>query len=322
MKYSVSVIIPVYNKEKYLKQCLDSVVNQTLESIEIIIVNDGSTDGSSKIIEEYRKKYDNIKVINQENKGVVEARIVGYLNSTGDYIGWVDADDFVDLGMFEKLYNNAKKNDSDVSICSYKFYPYKPSKKSVWFEEYEGTIDYRFLKKSSLQVNKIVKRELLQKVDIVKLFKTAGEGSYSIVILNAKKIVTIPEELYNYRIGDKTLSTTYKNLSWYEKNIEKSKNRLKAIENTKFEEQWKEYFEYTVYYSLLLALIVAINNDNLRVYKKYKKEIKKKIYRENKYKREILLEEQGKIKTFILINVIENSYILSWPIVKIFLKMK
>ena len=71
-----------------------------------------------------------------------------------------------------------------------------------------------------------------------------------------------------------------------------------------------------------MALIVAINNDNLRVYKKYKKEIKKKIYRENKYKREILLEEQGKIKTFILINVIENSYILSWPIVKIFLKMK
>ena len=91
-----SIIIPVYNVEKYLPKCLDSIVNQTYKNIEIICINDGSTDNSLKILEEYAQKDERIKIINQENQGVSVARNVGIDNATGDYILFVDSDDWID----------------------------------------------------------------------------------------------------------------------------------------------------------------------------------------------------------------------------------
>ena len=101
-KPKISVIVPVYNAEEYLEQCLDSIVNQTLDDIEIICVNDGSKDSSLEILKRYKKKYCNLKVINQENKGIIGARITGYENANGKYVGWVDNDDFIELSMYEK----------------------------------------------------------------------------------------------------------------------------------------------------------------------------------------------------------------------------
>lgn len=322
MKYKVSVIIPVYNKEKYLKQCLDTVVNQTLKDIEIVIVNDGSTDKSDEIIKQYSQKYDNIKVIEQENKGVIEARIIGYQNATGEYIGWVDADDFIDINMYKELYESTIGGKYDIAICNYKFFPNSTNKKNVWYSDFKGKIDYNFLRKSTLQWNKIVKRDLLEEVNIVNLFRTMGEGSYTMVILSTNKIVTINKKLYNYRIGHESLSTNYNNCEWYEKNVIKAKNRLEIIKDSKFAQEWSEYFEYSVFYSILIMLIVAINCNDKKLYKKYQKEIKQQKYKENKYTKMVLEEDRGKLKTFVLINIIPNSYILSLPIVKIFLKRK
>ena len=215
--FKISVIIPVYNKGKFLRECLDSVFNQTLDSIQVVIVDDGSTDDSPQIIEEYKKKYNNMKVITQENKGVIAARVAGYENAVGDYIGWVDADDFIEKTMYEKLYKNALKFNTDVSICNYTFYPFKPSKKSIWYAPYNGVVDYKFLQKSTTQCNKIVRKELLDKLNIIDLFKKIGESCYAMVILNTNKIVTLDEELYYYRVGHKSLSTNYKNYDWYER---------------------------------------------------------------------------------------------------------
>lgn len=221
-EYKVSVIIPVYNKAEFLRECIDSIVNQTLDSLEIVIVDDGSTDNSPQIIEEYRKRYCNIKVITQENQGVIKARIRGYKNATGEYIGWIDADDFAEKDMFEKLYKKAKEIDAEVAICNYDFYPYTPSKKNIWYKSYDGKVDYKFLGKSSIQPNKIVKKELLEKVNIINLFEKVGESCYTIVILNADKIVTIDDKLYHYRVGHSSLSTNYKNCDWYERKYYKS----------------------------------------------------------------------------------------------------
>ncbi len=116
--YKVSIIVPVYNIEKYLCQCLESLVNQTLNEIEIICVNDGSTDGSSAILDEYASKDDRIKIINKENAGLGAARNTGMLEVKGEYIGFVDSDDYVDTTMYEKLYNNAKNYDSDMVMCT------------------------------------------------------------------------------------------------------------------------------------------------------------------------------------------------------------
>ncbi len=114
----VSIIVPVYNTEKYLSKCLNSLINQTLKEIEIVIVNDGSTDNSAVIISEFKEHDSRIKVITQENKLQGAARNNGTKIATGEYIGFVDSDDWVDLDYFEKLYTAAKKYDSDIALAT------------------------------------------------------------------------------------------------------------------------------------------------------------------------------------------------------------
>ena len=109
----VSIVIPTYNVESYLRECLDSVVNQTLKDIEIICVNDGSTDNSLQIIQEYAAKDDRIKVIDKPNSGYGHSMNIGLDNATGEYLGIVEPDDYVELNMYETLYNKAKELDLD-----------------------------------------------------------------------------------------------------------------------------------------------------------------------------------------------------------------
>ncbi len=112
----ISVIVPVYNVEKYLKECLDSIINQTLSDIEIICVNDGSTDNSLKILEEYALKDKRIKIINKENGGLSSARNAGLDIAKGEYILFVDSDDYIDSDLAEELINCIEKNSVDVAV--------------------------------------------------------------------------------------------------------------------------------------------------------------------------------------------------------------
>jgi len=114
----VSVIIPVYNLEHYVRRCLDSVVGQSIEDIEIICVNDGSTDGSLEILKDYGKKDPRIRVIDQENRGQGFARNAGINMAKGEYIGFVDGDDWIEAEMYETMYAAAKQNDSDLHLCT------------------------------------------------------------------------------------------------------------------------------------------------------------------------------------------------------------
>ena len=102
----ISIIVPCYNVEPYLKECLDSLINQTYKNIEIIIINDGSTDKTKEIIDTYSRKHDIIHVIHQDNAGLSEARNVGIKESSGQFIALVDSDDSVSLKFIEKLYVN------------------------------------------------------------------------------------------------------------------------------------------------------------------------------------------------------------------------
>ncbi len=115
----VSVIVPVYNVEKYLRKCLDSLVRQTFVDMEIIIVNDGSTDGSQKIIEEFQEKYPlKIKSFLKENGGLSDARNFGLERASAEFIGFVDSDDWVTENMFEEMYSLAQKNGAEMVICN------------------------------------------------------------------------------------------------------------------------------------------------------------------------------------------------------------
>lgn len=110
----VSIIIPVFNVECYLQECLDSVVNQTLKDIEIICIDDGSTDSSLKILQKYKKQDNRIILLTQENKGAHLARTTALKIAKGEYIGFIDSDDWIDLDFFETLYNKAIEENADI----------------------------------------------------------------------------------------------------------------------------------------------------------------------------------------------------------------
>lgn len=114
----LSIIVPVYNVEKYLPKCLESLIKQTLNDIEIICVNDGSMDNSLAILKEFASRDSRIKIIDNQHQGVAKTRNTGIEQSTGEYIGFVDSDDYIDIDFFEKLYNSATKSNSDIAIAS------------------------------------------------------------------------------------------------------------------------------------------------------------------------------------------------------------
>lgn len=116
----VSVIIPVYNTDQYLNECLDSAINQTLQNIEIVCINDGSTDNSLSILEEYEKKYPRVTVISQQNKGLGAARNCGIQHSKGKYVFFLDSDDYIDTSVLEKTVRLAEDNTLDAVVFNFK----------------------------------------------------------------------------------------------------------------------------------------------------------------------------------------------------------
>lgn len=116
--YKVSVIVPVYNVEQYLSDCLESICRQTLKGIEIIVVNDGSTDNSLSIIESFQQKYSNMKLINKKNGGLSSARNAGIKVATAPYLCFIDSDDFIDLDAIEKMYKKAITTNAPLVVCN------------------------------------------------------------------------------------------------------------------------------------------------------------------------------------------------------------
>lgn len=136
MNSKISIIVPIYNVEKYLEECIESIINQTYKNIEIILIDDGSTDKSGEICDKYSKKDSRIKTIHQENKGIAETRNVGLKYATGEYIAWVDSDDIISNNMYEVLLKNMIKEDAQISCCNYK----KVKDKSEAFSENEKEV--------------------------------------------------------------------------------------------------------------------------------------------------------------------------------------
>ena len=209
----VSVIVPVYNVSAFLPKCLDSLVNQTLADIEIIIVNDGSTDNSQTIIDTYAANYPKIvKTFTKENGGLSDARNFGIKKATGDFLGFVDSDDFVEITMFEKLYNRAIETNSDIVVCSHNTVVLNWQnniKASTLHEIQNGYLFGKSIYEShgilafsrSYAWNKIYKREIIEDFE----FPVGQHFEDSAVVYNilsqAQKIEYLPEALYHYVIG-------------------------------------------------------------------------------------------------------------------------
>jgi len=217
--YKISVIIPVYNVEDYLEECLDSVCGQTLTDIEILCINDGSTDSSLKILEEYSKNDSRVKIITKENGGQATARNLGIKEAQGEYIAFVDSDDFIEPDMLEKLYTKANDNNLDLAMCKIATYDNQTGeiKDNVWyymlgvFRDFEKEFfTHRDTKEFTCNIavtpyNKLYKTRLLKDNDI--LFPEGlifeDEKFFFDVYLRAKKVSIVDEFLYYYRVNRK-----------------------------------------------------------------------------------------------------------------------
>ena len=147
----ISIIVPVYNVEKYLSRCIDSILNQTYTNLEILLVNDGSTDSSGVICDLFASKDSRITVTHKKNGGLSDARNVGIKKATGQYIGFVDSDDWINPKMYEKLYENIKKYDSEISICGFKL-----------IEESEQNSPLNLLPGNKYEINKFTSNKALE----------------------------------------------------------------------------------------------------------------------------------------------------------------
>ncbi len=216
----LSIIVPVYKVEEYLPRCLDSLVNQTLEDIEIICINDGSPDNSLSILKKYQKKYkDKIVIINKQNEGVWKGRKDGVKKATGEFIGFVDSDDYVALDFAEKLYNAVKKNNADISICGFdridldtgKVFSRemcKPITKTILMDKNPEDI----LTINGSPWNKIYKANLLKEmVELKNPPKILDDMMFLLLIyINTKKIVFIPDSLVYYMVRKNSIINTIK----------------------------------------------------------------------------------------------------------------
>lgn len=215
----ISVIIPAYNVEKYMRRCLDSLVNQTYENLEIIIVNDGSTDGTGKILHEYAERFpEKVSVYDRENGGQAEARNFGLAKATGEYIGFVDSDDFVSAVMYERLYEEAERTGCDLVTCGYYGCEEESGQISVYQTGYRGMFNQSIYenpdilrRNSPYPWNKLYTRELLERTGFQFRKGMIFEDLCAIfpLFLDAKKVGRVHEKLYYYMKGRKggTIST-------------------------------------------------------------------------------------------------------------------
>ena len=260
----VSVIIPVYNVEQYLKECMDSVVNQTLKEIEIICVDDGSTDSSLEILKEYAKKDNRITVITQKNLHAGVARNAGLSVAKGEYLSFLDSDDFFELNMLEEMYAKAKKDDSDIVVCMYRQLNCLNNK----IMENLGTYKNK-LKKNKIFFPKKCRNRIFQVIDAMpwnKLFKHEHIISNNIkfqsvkfsndfyfvlsAVVSSKKISYIPNNFITYTIfRENSLSKTKKeNPTMFLYGYFSLKNFLES------HNYWK-YFKHSFYDSLYRSII-------------------------------------------------------------------
>lgn len=202
----VSIIVPVYNTEKYLRKCLDSLVNQDFSDYEIILINDGSTDCSKSIINEYTKKYFFIKSFTKKNGGLSSARNLGIEKSLGRYIVFVDSDDYVETSFLKELYNNITKNNSDIAVCEFSYVYYDGTIiRSYSNLDYTNDSLKKYLLTPPMAPIRMFKKEMFNKIKFQEGIYYEDLECCPKLVQYAKKISFVNKSLYNYLIRDNSI---------------------------------------------------------------------------------------------------------------------
>lgn len=267
----ISIIVPVFNTASYLEQCLNSLVNQSIHAIEIICVNDGSTDNSLEILQDFAKKDGRIQVFSQENQGQSIARNKAMKIAKGEYLGFVDPDDWCEVDMFKKLYANAQKFDSDIAMCSFILFNDKTNDYAQYdpyftLETFSDKFDnqafspdetFGFIFRVCVSAcNKIFKKSFITEHNMIFPEGLFFEDNVFFLetFLNAKKISLIRENLYVYRRFSNT--STCSGADYKKMDLFKVFDLMEAIltekkllpDNKKLSEYFCQYRIYTLIY--------------------------------------------------------------------------
>ena len=286
MKEKISVIIPVYQVESYLKKCIDTVIEQTYQNIEIILIDDGSKDNCPQICEEYAQKDTRIKVIHKENEGLSEARNVGIENATGEYLFFVDSDDWVDTDILGHLYKIMLDTKSDIVECQYeKAYQErtiaKQEKETVQVIEAKQALENLITESCGNHVvtwNKLYKKEIFSGIRFPKGKLHEDEFTTYKLLYQANCIAVTSLKLYYYRQRENSIITTkfgYKRLDIiqaFEEKLEfyqeKGEMQLYRLEIAKF--------LYILMYCYYYAKKSKLEKDTIKnIKKKYRKTYRK-----------------------------------------------
>lgn len=266
----ISVIVPVYNVEKYINKCIDSIINQTYTNLEIILVDDGSPDNCGKICDEYAEKDKRIKVIHKKNGGVSSARNEGLKKSKGEWISFIDADDWIEKDFCEILINKAIETKSDIALCGYNRVvdnqkeKINVSNKELFFDSNEYLI-----KTLNPQTGfgfchmKLIRKQIINNIFFNENIVVGEDALFNIMISkNINKAIFVEKALYNYRLNNQSV------VKKYDKNY--AKKYLLAMQvikeylfekcNNKVIQQ--NYYNFVAYHVLLIAVNYCYHPDN------------------------------------------------------------
>lgn len=212
----ISVIVPVYNAEKYLSTCIESILSQTYTNFELLLVDDGSTDNSGVICDEYAQKDNRIKVIHQENSGVSSARNAGLKICNGDYIQFIDSDDYIKSSFLEILYSAIMNDNSQIAVCKATTVLIDGTEKesnskvidNICLEKNEATV-FLFNEMNNALWNKLISKDVIKNIAFEE-GRTFGEDPYFLVQIlnNCDKVSFVPDELYYYRKNEGSITST------------------------------------------------------------------------------------------------------------------
>lgn len=287
MNEKISVIVPVYNAEKYLEKCVKSILNQTYSNFEILLINDGSTDNSDIICDKIKNLDDRIKVFHRENSGVSATRNFGLENSTGNLITFIDSDDFIKEDMLEILYNNLEKFNADISIGKVvdtfdENYIFKEIQESVYNWDNENAMKeiLKAKKTSFFPVAKLFRKNLFEKIKFNDNYKLAEDALLITEILLSKKlnVVCSNREVYAYLHHKNSATTNIVKDSVFDTIKVHSKIFDMIIE--KFPKLKIELMErkYWSYFTVFDKIILAKNDDFLGEKEFLRKKIKKNFF--------------------------------------------